>query len=174
VPGDRGLAIDNAAECRVHEAAPVGSLAMTTRTRIISSIRAAVHAAALMVTAHTAMAQTVSSGPPGSPAIVLPGSLLSGTQPADAPIDIKFVTTPDTAVDLTSLHIWVHQMVGWVEVTERLLRLPQVHVSGWGIHLEGGVLPPGEHEVRLSFQDLKGRVVDATRTIRILRIGSRI
>jgi hypothetical protein len=138
------------------------------------SVHGAAVVAALFIAAHDAKAQTQVSGVAGGPAIVVPDGLLTGRQPADMPIDIRFVTAPDTAVDLSSLHVWVHKFIGWVEVTQGLLTHPHVQVHRWGIHLEGGVLPAGEHEVRVSFHDLKGRVVDATETIRILQARSPI
>lgn len=138
---------------------------LTGQSNIVS---AAVALAALMFGAPVAVAQTYSSGPPGSPSIVLPDRLVSSGQQADAAIDIKFVTTPDTTVDLTSLHIWWHRALGWMDVTDRLRSHPQVHVSLSGIHLDAGVLPAGAHEVRLIFHDMKGRILDATETIRIL------
>jgi hypothetical protein len=84
------------------------------------------------------------------------------------------VTAPDTKVDLGSLHVWVHKFVGWVDVTQRLLSHPQVRVGVWGIHLDGGVLPVGEHLVRVSFQDMRGRAVDAIRSIRIADASRRM
>jgi hypothetical protein len=146
---------------------------MTTRTHKSRIRVTAVLIAALFCAAHAAIAQTDSNGPAGSPAIVLPDRLLSGSQGPDAPIDIRFVTAPDTTVDLSSLHVWVHKLIGWVEVTDQLLTHPQVRINRWGIHIDGGVLPVGDHQVRLSFHDMKGRVLDATETIRIiLRAGS--
>ena|SRR5579863_5598096 len=126
-----------------------------------------------LVGTHAAVARTDSSGSADSPAIVLPDYLFSGSQRSDAPIDVQFVTASDTSVDLRSLHVWVHKMIGWIDVTERLLSHPQVHIGGWGIHLDAGVLPAGEHLVRLSFHDMKGRAVDAIETIRIAQAGGR-
>ena len=125
--------------------------------------------AALLVGVRAIIAQAEPSASVGSPTIVLPDGLRTSGQRADAPIDILFVTAPDTSVDLTSLHVWVHKLTGWIDVTNSLLSHPQVHVSGLGIHLDAGVLPAGEHQVRLSFHDLKGRVLDATEIIRLLR-----
>ena len=79
------------------------------------------------------------------------------------------MTAPDTVVDLPSLQIWLHQSLGWIDVTDRLPRHPQLHVDASDIHLDGGVLPVGEHEVRLMFHDMKGRAVDVTETNRILQ-----
>jgi hypothetical protein len=140
----------------------------------ISTILAVIPVAAIFLAAHAARAQTNANGPAGSPTILLPDRLRTGSQQADAPIDIRFVTAPDTAVDLSSLHIWVRKTLGWIDVTDRLRTNPQVHVNVWGIHLDGGVLPVGEHQVRLAFHDMKGRAADATQTIRILRTGSPI
>jgi hypothetical protein len=132
---------------------------------------AALVAAALLVAGHGASARTESGGSTGSPAIVVPECLLTGSQRPDAPIDVKFVTAPDAAVDLASLHIWVHRFIGWVDVTDRLMTHPHVRVSGWGIHFDGGVLAAGEHQVRLLFHDMKGRVAEATEIIRIAAGG---
>ena len=126
---------------------------------------AALLVAALLVAGHAASARTESDA--GSPSIVVPECLLTGSQRPDAPVDVTFVTAPDAAVDLASLHIWVHKFIGWVDVTERLMTHPHVRVSGWGIHFDGGVLPAGEHQVRLLFHDMKGRVAEATEIIRI-------
>jgi hypothetical protein len=123
--------------------------------------------AAPLIISHGAVAQTPARGAAEGPAIELPNGLLTGGQRADAPIDIRFVTAPDAAVDLPSLRVWVHKLIGWIDVTDQLLTHPHVHVDKAGIHLDGGVLPAGDHEVRLSFHDLKGRVVDAMGTIRI-------
>jgi len=59
----------------------------------------------------------------------------------------------------------------WIDVTDMLLRHPRVRIGGWGIHLDGGVLPVGAHQVRLSFRDTKGRAVEATETIQIMQAG---
>jgi hypothetical protein len=142
---------------------------MAICTRKMLSDLASVLLAAILVVAHAAIAQADPNGPPGSPAIVLPDGLSTAGQRADAPIDIRFVTAPDAAVDLTSLHVWVRKLPGWIEVTDSLLRHPQVHVNESGIHFDAGVLPVGDHEVRLSFHDMKGRILDATGTIRLLR-----
>lgn len=133
----------------------------------LRAILIAVQFGVMLATAHTAHAQTETGGP----AIVVPDGLLAGGQRSDAPIDVRFVTAPDTPVDIGSLHIWVHKFVGWVDITDRLLRHPQVHVSSWGIHLEGGVVPAGEHLVRLALHDVKGRIAETTETIRIVQAG---
>lgn len=145
---------------------------MTAPTKKPNIVSAAVPLAVLLLTAPVAEAQTCCSGPPGSPSIELPRRLVTSGQQADTPIDIKFVTTPDTTVNLASLHIWLHRALGWIDVTDRLRSHPRVHVNGSGIHLDGGVLPAGAHEVRLIFQDLKGRTLDATETIHILPGGA--
>src|SRR6266567_6369247 len=105
------------------------------RKRILT----AVPAVALLLGTPAAIAGPGSDGAVSSPEIVLPESLLTG-QPTDAPIDVKFVTSPDTSVNLASLRIWLREFIGWVDVTEQLLRHPRVRVSGRGIHLDGGVL----------------------------------
>ena len=140
-------------------------LGATGRTGVI---QAALVAAALLFTAHASLARTDSGGSQGSPAIVLPDRLLSGGQTEDAPIDVRFVTDPDTSVDLGSLRIWVRKFFGWVDVTGRLLRSPKAQIGLWGVHLEGGLLPAGEHEIRVAFRDTKGRLFDATETFRII------
>lgn len=132
---------------------------------------AALLVAALLVAGHAASARTDSDGSTGNPEIVVPECLLTGSQRLDAPVDVKFVTAPDATVDLASLHIWVHRFTGWVDVTDRLMAHPHVRVSGWGIHFDGGVLPAGEHQVRLLFHDMKGRVAEATEIIRIAAGG---
>ncbi len=66
----------------------------------------------------------------------------------------------------------VHRALGWVDVTDRLMTHPQVHLNGSGIHFDGGALPVGERRIRLSFHNTKGRAVDVTETIRILQGGS--
>ena len=138
--------------------------------RILTAIRAVSMIVGLLIAAHPTFAHTYSSGSPGGPAVVLPDCLLAGGQPANTPIDIAFVTAPDTSVDLASLHVWVHTpLFGWVDATSRLLSQPQVYINPHGMHLDGGMLPPGEHRVRISFRDHRGRTVDATETIRILR-----
>lgn len=58
-------------------------------------------------------------------------------------------------------------------MTETLLSHPHVQIGGWGIHLDPGVPPAGEHLVRLSFQDMKGRSVEAIETIRIAQADGR-
>jgi hypothetical protein len=83
-------------------------------------------------------------------AAALPDHLLTGSQREDAPIGVKFVTAPDTAVDLSTLR-----------------RLPGASVGGWGIHLDGGILPAGEHQIRVAFHALKGRAIEVIETIRI-------
>lgn len=120
-----------------------------------------------LLIAHVANARTEAGDLGGGPAIIVPDALVGGGQSADAPIDVRFVTEAGTQVDLGSLHVWVHKFIGWIDVTERLLRHPQVRYGVWGIHLDGGVLPAGEHLVRLSLHDMKGRAVEAIETIRI-------
>ena len=139
-----------------------------TMTRVWSCWRIAglITVIAALLAGHSASART-EGGANGSPTIVLPDSLVGGGQSVDAPIDVRFVTAADTQVDLGSLHVWVHKFIGWIDVTQRLLQHPQVRVGVWGIHLDGGVLPAGEHLVRLSLQDMKGRATEAIRTIRI-------
>ncbi len=127
-----------------------------------------------LVIAHAASAGTEAGNPDGRPAIILPHGLAGGGQSADAPIDVRFVTEADTQVDLGSLHVWVHKFIGWIGVTERLLQHPQVRFGVWGIHLEGGVLPAGEHLVRLSLHDMKGRAAEAIQTIRIAEYARRM
>ena len=119
-----------------------------------------------------AAADTASTGSGRGPGIVVPDRLLSGRQGPDAPIEVRFVTAPDAAVDLASLRIWVLHSDGWVDMTGLLLRWPGVRVGGWGIHIDGGLLPAGEHQVRVSFHDVKGRAVDETKTIRIAMGGN--
>lgn len=144
---------------------------MITRTLKSNIVLAGISAAALLIAARGAIAETASGGPARAPAIVVPDCLLTGSQRSDAPVDVRFVTASDASVDLSSLRVWVHQFSGWVDVTDMLLRHPQVRVGGSGIHFEGGVLPAGEHQVRVSFHDLKGRAVDETRTIRIAQVA---
>ena len=127
-----------------------------------------------LVIAHAASARTEADSPDGRPAIILPDALLGSGQSADAPIDVRFVTEAGTQVDLGSVHVWVHKFIGWIDVTERLLRHPQVRFGVWGIHLEGGVLPAGEHLVRLSLHDMKGRAAEAIQTIRIAEYAQRM
>ncbi len=140
---------------------------MKNETRMRSGFFAALPVLALILTGHAAVASTDSVGP----AIVLPDCLKNGSQLANTPIDVSFVTAPDTPVDLSSLHVWIHKFIGWVDVTDRLRQHPNVRVSGWGIHLDGGILPVGEHLVRVSFRDMKGRIAEATQTIRIAPFG---
>ena len=144
---------------------------MISRSHRSNFILAGISAAVLLVAAHGAIAEAVSGGPARGPAIVVPDCLLTGSQLPEAPIDVRFVTAPGTSVDLASLRIWVHQFSGWVDVTDMLLRHPGVRVGRSGIHLDGGVLPAGQHEVRLSFHDTKGQAVDETKTIRIAQFG---
>lgn len=127
-----------------------------------------------LLIAHAAHARTEAGNLDGAPAIILPDELVGSVQSADAPIDVRFVTEADTQVDLGSLHVWVHKFIGWIDVTERLLKHPQVRVGIWGIHLNGGVLPAGEHLVRLSLHDMKGRAVEAIQTIRIAEYARRM
>ena len=134
---------------------------------------AALVVVALSVSVHAAVARTDVSNSAGGPAIVLPDGLLTGSQREDAPIDVKFVTAPDTSVDLGSLHIWVHKFLGWIDVTNRLAHHPRAYVGGWGIHLDAGVLPAGEHQIRVAFHDMQGRAVEAIETIRIAEVVRR-
>lgn len=99
---------------------------------------------------------------------------MGSVQSADAPIDVRFVTEADTHVDLGSLHVWAHKFVGRIDVTQRLLQHPRARVGVWGIHLDGGVLPAGEHLVRLSLHDMNGRAVEAIQTIRIADYARRM
>lgn len=142
---------------------------MIPRALMYNVVVAGISAAALAIAAQGAIAETASSG--RAPAILVPDCLLTGSQRSDAPVDVRFVTASDASVDLSSLRVWVHQFNGWLDVTDMLLRHPQVRVGGWGIHFEGGVLPAGEHQVRVSFHDLKGRTADETRTIRIAQVA---
>ena len=137
----------------------------------IGVIRAALVVAAMLFTVHAAVARTDFGGSQDGPAIVLPDRLVGGGQTEDAPIDVRFLTGADTSVDLGSLRIWVHKFFGWVDVTGRLLRSPKAQIGLWGVHLEGGLLPAGEHEIRVAFRDTKGRLFDATETIRIVAQG---
>ena len=141
----------------------------TAATRVI---QAALVVAALLFTMHTASARTDAGGSQSSPAIVLPDRLVTGGQTEDTPIDVRFVTEADTSVDLGSLRIWVHKFFGWVDVTGRLLRSPKAQIGLWGVHLDGGLLPAGEHEIRVAFRDTKGRLFDATQTFRIIGQGN--
>lgn len=136
----------------------------TWRSRRIIAVIAVI--GSLMI-ALTVSARAEAAKPDGRPAIILADALVGSVQGADAPIEVRFVTEADRQVDLGSLHVWVHRFVGWIDVTQRLLRHPLLRVGVWGIHLDGGVLPAGEHLVRLSLQDMKGRVVEAIQTIRI-------
>lgn len=136
----------------------------TWRSRRIIAVIAVI--GSLMI-ALTVSARAEAAKPDGRPAIILADALVGSVQGADAPIEVRFVTEADTQVDLGSLHVWVHRFVGWIDVTQRLLRHPRVRVGVWGIHLDGGVLPAGEHLVRLSLQDMKERAVEAIQTIRI-------
>jgi hypothetical protein len=154
------MASGTGAMCKTHTA---------IRNPTLTAILAMTVAVGLLVAAPVASAHTYSSGLPGGPAIVLPNCLLAGGEPANAPIDITFVTAPDTSVDLASLHVWVHTLLGWVDATNRLLSRPGVHVTAHSIHLDGGVLPAGKHQVRISFHDQRGQIVEATGTILILR-----
>ena len=131
-------------------------------------IRASLVAAALLLAIQTARAQPDSGVAQSSPTLVLPDRLVNGGQTEDKPLDVRFVTDPDTSVDLGSLRIWVRKFFGWVDVTGRLLHSPKAQIGLWGVHLEGGLLPAGEHEVRVAFRDTKGRLFDATETFRII------
>ncbi len=139
--------------------------------KIRRDIFACIPVLALLMGGHGAIAQPASGSPPRGPGIVVPERLLTGVIRSDAPIDVRFVTAPDAAVDLASLRVWVRQFNGWLDVTDMLLRTPGAQVGGWGIHLDGGLLPAGEHEVRVSFRDMKGRAVEETKTIRIAMAG---
>lgn len=136
-------------------------------TDSIAVFRASLLVAALLLPMRAAFAQPDSVGARSSPAIVLPDRLVNGGQTEDAPIDVQFVTEADTSVDLGSLRIWVHKFFGWVDITGRLQHSPKAQIGLWGVHLEGGLLPAGEHVIRVAFRDTKGRLFDATETIRI-------
>lgn len=124
--------------------------------------------AVLLFAMSAAVARTDPDGLPRGPAIVLPDRLIKGGQTEDAPIDVRFVTEQDTSVDLDSLRIWVRKFIGWVDITGRLQRSPKAQIGLWGVHLDGGLLPAGEHVIRVAFRDTKGRLFDATETIRIV------
>src|SRR5579859_6861730 len=128
------------------------------RSRRIIGVIAAI--GSLMI-ALTASERTEAANPDGRPAIILPDVLVGNVQGADAPIDVRFVTEADTQVDLGTLHVRAHKFVGWIDITQRLLEHPRARVGVWGIHLDGGVLPAGQHLVRLSLHDMKGRAVEA-------------
>lgn len=133
-----------------------------------SLIQAVLVIAVLLCAMHTAIARTDPDGLPGAPTIVLPDRLINGGQTEDAPIDVRFVTEQDAPVDLGSLRIWVRRFIGWVDITGRLQHSPKAHIGLSGVHLEGGLLPAGEHVIRVAFHDTKGRLFDTTETIRIM------
>lgn len=141
----------------------------TSRTGVI---QAALVMVALLLSMQMAVARTDANTAQATPAIALPDRLVNGGQTEDAPIDVRFLTEADTSVDLGSLRIWVHKFFGWVDVTGRLLRSPKAQIGLWGVHLEGGLLPAGEHEIRVAFRDTKGRLFDATERIRIIAQGN--
>jgi hypothetical protein len=111
-----------------------------------------------------------SNGSIDSPVVVLPDRLPHGGLPEDAPIDITFATASDTSVDLSSVRVWVHKFFGWIDTTNKLRSDVRVHISALGIHLDSGMLPAGEYEVRVSVRDMKGRLVEATGIVRVLRV----
>lgn len=76
-------------------------------------------------------------------------------------VDFEILLRPKDgfAVDMDSLKIEYKLGPAWVNLTRRIMK--QASVSGTRFSARGAELPPGNHSLRLSVQDINGRNTEA-------------
>jgi hypothetical protein len=80
-------------------------------------------------------------------------------------LDIRFVPSADASIDPASLKVEVEKPLMNIDITEKVAPF----VTEEGIMAEGAPLPSGEHTIKLSVADDKGRATSTTTSITVTR-----
>lgn len=80
-------------------------------------------------------------------------------------LDIRFVPPADATIDRTSLKVEVEKPLLNIDITEKVAP----YVTEDGIMAEGAPLPNGEHTIKLSVADDKGRSTSTTTSVTVTR-----
>ena len=85
------------------------------------------------------------------------------TSPVD--LDIRFVPPADATIDQASLKVEVERLLMNIDITEKVAP----YVTEQGIIAEGAPSPKGEHTLKLTVADDKGRAASTTTSVTVTR-----